>query len=103
MKSDLQKLDLSSLYRLFVDDSNNVTFNVQLNMNNNERVLKSMGFDCVTVKKHHGGSSLLCWLCPKGTYGAGDSSAGQLGCSLCPAGMVVCSYVHTVNMNCQGI
>ena len=71
-----------------------MTFNVEINMNHNEQVLRSMGFDCTIVKKHHGGSnSLVCWLCPKGTYGTGDSSIKQLGCRLCPAGMVIAMVI----------
>ena len=68
-------------YRIFVDESDNVTFSFKIR---NSASLTSMGFDC--IKRHNNGDRpVLCWLCPKGTYGAGDNK--QKGCKLCPAGM----------------
>ena len=45
-----------------------------------------MGFDC--IRRHdYGDRLLLCWLCPKGSYGVGDYR--HPGCRFCPAGMKI--------------
>ena len=74
-----------------MDDSLNVTFNVESTSNYNDKVLKTMGFDC--IKRHgniinSGRPPMLCWLCPKGTYGIGDTEQDvKVGCLPCPSGM----------------
>ena len=74
-------------YSLFVDDSYNVTFNVESSSTYNDKVLNTMGFQCIKIHGYtinSGRRPMLCWLCPKGTYGVGDST--HTGCQLCPSG-----------------